>query len=147
MVLAPPPTVMQNSTQPKAIEKATGQVFMVVRDDVAANGKLYIAPLGMLTSMRSIKPEVFKENFEWYVPPADRPLPVVREIPANNTQQQPLTPEGAVASWPEGPILGAADGMPELAAGADEAVKAMVTEPKKRGRPKGSKNKRKKRKT
>lgn len=144
--LQPPPTVMQNSIQPKAIEKSTRQVFVVVRDDVAANGKLYIAPLGMMTSMRSIKPDEFKEKFEWYVPPSDRPIP--RGIAANDTRQLPIAPEETVTNWPEGPILGEADwAAPELAAGADEAVRQMVTEPKNRGRPKGSKNKRKKRKT
>jgi len=131
--LEPPTIPLQNRSQPKAIEKASGQVFVIVRDDVAANGKLYIAPIGMMTSMRSIKPEEFRENFTWYTPTEDRPLPV-REIAANDTQQLPLTPDSIVAQWPEGRTVD------------DPPAEAEAAAPKKRGRPVGSKNKKRTRK-
>ena len=161
--LQPPPMVMQNTVQPKAVQKSTGHLYVVVRDDVAANGKLYIAPVGMLTSMRSIRPEEFKEQFEWYLPPSERPTPA-RVIAANDTQQQPLTAEKAQETWPEGPLGDAIpeevpasapaptpppppqpspDGTPVI---QEQTPPAPVKVPKKRGRPLGSKNQKKPRK-
>ena len=69
--------IVQAGTQPKLVEKSTGELYMLVRDDVSENGKLYVAPLGMMTSMHSIKPEQFFERFEWYVEPGDRPIPEI----------------------------------------------------------------------
>lgn len=82
---------------PKAVNKHTGQVFILVRDDVKANGKLYLAPVGRMVEMRSIKPDEFKENYEWYVEPADRPQPTREVFSAPLTQEQ-TTQESVQAS-------------------------------------------------
>lgn len=99
-------------SQPKLVEKATGQLYLLVRDDVEANGKLYVAPMGMMTSMISVKPDVFKERFEWYVDPQDRSVPVMKN-PVGATDVEPLTKE--------------------------QVEKSLATKPK-GGRPKGSKD-------
>jgi hypothetical protein len=107
-------TNLEQALLPKAVHKGTGQVFILVRDDVKANGKLYLAPVGQMTSMRSIRPDEFKENFEWYVDPKDRPQPPREVFTA------PLTPEGTT----------------------QESVQASIeaSTKKKGGRPKGSKD-------
>lgn len=118
--MKPPKTVVQGVSQPKLVEKATGQVYILVRDDTAVNGKLYVAPIGMMTSMRSIRPEVLKENFEWYVELKDRPVPAI-EVESTEISSVPLTQEEV-----------------------DAAVAAIFDAPKKsRGRPKGAKDKKK----
>lgn len=66
---------MQQAFLPRLVEKSTGQLFTLVRDDVKVTGVLWVAPVGMTTSMQSTTPELFKERFEWYVDPKDRPLP------------------------------------------------------------------------
>lgn len=140
--MRPPKTVVQGVSQPKLVERSTGQVYILVRDDTAVNGKLYIAPIGMMTSMRSIRPEVLKENFEWYVELKDRPVPV-REVDATEMSSVPLTEEEVDAG------VAAIFDTPEA---VEAAVEAITDPPKKRGgRPKGSKDtkkrKRVKRKT
>lgn len=79
-------------SQPRLVEKETGEIFILVRDDVAENGKLYVAPYKDMTSMRSIRPEAFKERFEWYVEPQDRPVPV-SETTTVEQSSVPLTAE------------------------------------------------------
>lgn len=89
--------ILQNVTQPKVIEKATGKTFILVRDDVEANGKLYIAPQGMLTSMKSIKPAEFMERFAWPDVPVDTSGPVAETTTADIVSQ-PLTQEAVEQS-------------------------------------------------
>lgn len=174
-----PKTILQGESRPRAIRKETGEMFLLVRDDTAVNGKLYIAPVGAMTSMQSIRPEQFKAEFEWYVEPKDRPVPV-REVDVQNQMFANVTPTtqaavdatnipqvhagGPIGPWrPKG---GEQITVTPEPTGADVAdyVEAAVAEtsppeepvaieagyetpvPKKRGRPKGSKNK-KKRKT
>ena len=92
-------TPIQSETRPQLVEKSTGQLYLLVRDDTAANGKLYVAPIGMMTSMTSLRPEAFKERFEWYVAPGDRPVPVdaitVREIPGEFVKNKGGRPRGS----------------------------------------------------
>lgn len=97
--MRPPKTVVQEVSQPKLVERVTGQIYVLVRDDTAVNGKLYIAPIGMMTSMRSIKPEVLKEDFEWYVEPRDRPVPA-SETEVAEINSVPLTEESVEVPAP-----------------------------------------------
>ena len=84
--------IMQGVQQPKLVDKQTGEMFMLVRDDVSANGKLYVAPLKHITSMFSIKPAAFKERFDYYIEPKDRPLPVEAMTVTEVAVAQELTP-------------------------------------------------------
>lgn len=162
-----PKTVLRGESRPRAIRKETGEMFLLVRDDTAVNGKLYIAPIGAMTSMRSIRPDQFKAEFEWYVEPKDREVPV-REVDVQNqmfTNVTPTTQEvvdqanipqvhggGPIGEWrPKEPLVPATPEMLQPEGVADEiavAEKDVALEagyeapaPKKRGRPKGSKNK------
>lgn len=156
-----PKTVLQGESRPRAIRKETGEMFLLVRDDTAVNGKLYIAPVGAMTSMQSIRPDQFKAEFEWYVEPKNRPEPV-REVDVQNQMFANVTPTTQeivdAANIPQvhggGPIgpWRPKDGQAEVVA-VEEPIEDVALEaayevpaPKKRGRPKGSKNK-KKRKT
>jgi hypothetical protein len=85
---------MQEIPQLKLVEKSTGQIFLLLRDDVAVNGKLHVAPIKHMTSMFSIKPEEFKERFDYYVEPKDRPVPIEAMTVTELTAAQELTPEG-----------------------------------------------------
>lgn len=110
--MKPAKVILESVSQPKLVHKSSGQVFVVVRDDVKENGKLYIAPVGAITSMKSIRPEEVKEFFEWYTEPSQRPKADV-EVNTSDLASPPTTQESVEASM----------------------------KPKSRGRPKGSKNK------
>jgi hypothetical protein len=90
--------VVQGVHQPRLVEKGTGKIFLLVRDDVSVNGKLYVAPINRMTSMFSIKPDAFKERFEWYVEPSERPIPVDALSITDITAPQQLTQEGVEQS-------------------------------------------------
>jgi hypothetical protein len=90
--------IIQGVPQPKLVEKTTGKMFLLIRDDTAVNGKLHVAPIKHMTSMFSIKPEAFKERFEWYVEPKDRPVPVEAMTITEVTAAQELTADGVEKS-------------------------------------------------
>lgn len=110
--MQPAKTYLEGRVQPRLVHKASGQMFVLVRDDVKENGRLYIAPQGMITSMRSILPEEIAEYFEWYVEPSDRPKPDIVVETADQTSQ-PIT---------------------------EETVQENIKAKKKAGRPKGKKD-------
>ena len=85
--------VIQSVPQLKLVDKRTGEMFLLVRDDVAANGKLHVAPIKHMTAMFSIKPEQFKERFDYYVEPKDRPVPIEAMTVTEVTASQGLTAE------------------------------------------------------
>lgn len=72
-------------------------MFVLVRDDVKTSGKLHVAPVGEITSMRSIKPDAFRDEFEWYVDPKDRPVPV-QQVTTVDLNSKPKTKESVEAS-------------------------------------------------
>lgn len=117
----PEKTIMGDQAQPRLVEKATGHVFVLVRDDTATTGKLHVAPLGLLTSMQSVKPADFKERFDWYTPPSEREVPV-REVMA-------------------GPV----NDIRSEAEQTEEVTAAVATVRKRAGRPKGSRDRVKRR--
>ena len=90
--------ILQGVPQPKLVDKKTGEMFLLIRDDVEANGKLHVAPIKHMTSMFSIKPEQFKERFDWYVEPKDRPIPVEAMTVTEVTASQELTEDNVERS-------------------------------------------------
>lgn len=90
--------IVQSIQQPRLVDKKTGEIYLLVRDDVAINGKLYVAPIKHMTSMFSIKPQQFKERFDWYVEPKDRPVAVDALTITDVTAPQQLTPDGVERS-------------------------------------------------
>jgi len=90
--------IMGQVPQLKLVDKTTGELFLLMRDDVAENGKLQVAPIKHMTSMFSIRPEAFKERFDYYIEPKDRPVPVEALTITELTAQQELTPEGVEKS-------------------------------------------------
>jgi hypothetical protein len=100
------------------VEKATGNMFVLVRDDVSVTGNLWVAPSGALTSMEPITPEKFQERFDWYVSPQNKAL--AEEL----------------AGGPVGPLVPFDQATDVPATGVPEPVQAK----NKGGRPKGSKD-------
>ena len=108
-------TPIQASSQPRIVEKESGELYVLVRDDVMATGFLWISPVGALTSMIPVTPPQFEERFEWYVDPKNKAF------------------AEEMAGGPVGPLTPFPD---------QDVAPEMPAPPKNRGgRPKGSKDK------
>lgn len=90
--------IISSVPQPRLVDKQTGELFLLIRDDVSVNGKLWIAPQSHMTQMFTVKPEAFKERFDWYVEPKDRPVPVEATTVTEINQDQTLTQEAVEKS-------------------------------------------------
>jgi hypothetical protein len=83
----------------RIIEKATGHIWVLVRDDAKTTGFVYAAPQDAMTSMVPFTPEQFVDQFDWYVTTEERMQAVaidkeqIKETP--NPRNRGGRPKGA----------------------------------------------------